>query len=100
MNYKDYKVGNLIGVRTMDGLSLAKITGVYAPADNDIRISYTIIRKPNFDKPLSKEIRGLLLPMQRYDIYTLEEYIESQENEINKRQGILNKIKEKREHDN
>lgn len=94
MNYKDYKVGEKIGVRTMDGLSLAEITGVYAPADNDIRISYTILRKPNFDKPLSREIRGLLLPMQRYEFYSLEEYIEAQENEIAKRQSILNKLKE------
>lgn len=97
MNCKDYKIGDKIGIRTMDGLSLAEITGVYAPADNDIRISYAIIRKPNFDKPLSKEIRCLVLPMQRYEFYSLEEYIEAQENEITKRQNILNKIKE--EHD-
>ena len=91
----NYKVGDKIGIRTMDGLCLAEITGVYAPADNDIRISYTVIRKPNFDKPLSRVIKGLLLPMQRYELYTLEEYIEAQENEIAKRQNILNELKDK-----
>lgn len=88
-----YEVGDLIGHRTMGGLYLYEITSIEGDED-DMQIHAKKLRNPDLSKPISNTIKCLLLPQQYYEILSFEEYVECMQNDINKRQGILNKIKE------
>lgn len=93
-----YKIGDLIGHDTMDGLFLCEVTDIYNINNKDlcdICLTVKVLYDENLNKPFSNKPRSIVLPQQRYEIRTFEEYIESVQNEIDKRQNILNSIKEK-----
>lgn len=93
----NFKRGDIIGYSTMDGMSLLEIKDVtYLNANNqeEICLEVKIIRDSNLTKPLSSKTKYITLPQQRYEIMTKEEYFEGVQNEINKKQKILNELKE------
>lgn len=93
-----YKVGDIIGLRNMDGLNLFEITDIYYPNDKDldnICLSVKLLRNVNLEKPWVTIISSIMLPQQRYEIRTKEEYFEEMQHEIDKKQNILNELKEK-----
>lgn len=92
-----YKIGDLIGYSTMDGLFLCEITDIVKLKDKDLGELYLttkVLYNEDLQKPISNRPKYIILPHQEYEIRTFEEYIESVQNEIDKRQNILNKIKE------
>ena len=82
----------------MDGLNLFEITDIYYPNDKDldnICLSVKLLRNVNLEKPWVTIISSIMLPQQRYEIRTKEEYFEEMQHEIDKKQNILNELKEK-----
>ena len=93
-----FKIGDIIGLRNMDGLDLLEITDVIHINDEDLGdtcLSVKMLRNCDLEKPWSNVIGSVLLPQQRYEIRTKEEYFEEMQYEINKKQNILNELKEK-----
>lgn len=93
-----FKVGDIVGLRNMDGLNLFEITDIYYPNDKDldnICLSVKLLRNVNLEKPWVTIISSIMLPQQRYEIRTKEEYFEEMQHEIDKKQNILNELKEK-----
>lgn len=97
MNTK-YKIGDIIGLRNMDGLDLLEITDIYYPKDkslSDVCLSTKMLLNCDLEKPWSTITGSILLSQQRYEIRTKEEYFEEIQSEIDKKQNILNQLKEK-----
>ena len=91
-----YKVGDMIGHNTMDGIFLCEVTEVYDINDSDLCETCLTVKRlynDNLDKPWVNTIRSIMLPQQRYEILSLEEYVDMVQSDINKRQKILNEIK-------
>lgn len=96
----EYKISDIIGLSTMDGLDLLEITDIIHINDEDlgeICLSVKLLRNVNLEKPWSNVTGSVLLPQQRYEIRTKEEYFEEMQHEIDKKQNILNELKEKYE---
>lgn len=96
-NYCQYKIGDIIGQYTMDGISLLEVTDVYKTMSGEICLSVKVLRDEKLSKPLSIITKSIVLPQQRYEIRTKEEYFEYIQIEINRKQNILNKLKEQYE---
>ena len=97
MNNK-YKIGDIIGLRNMDGLDLLEITDIYYINDKDLGevcLSTEMLLNCDLEKPWSTIRGSILLPQQRYEIRTKEEYFEEMQSEIDKKQNILNELKVK-----
>lgn len=93
-----FKVGDIIGLSTMDGLKLLEILDVYHINDKnlgEICLSTKTLLNCNLEKPLSNRTGYIILPQQRYEIRTKEEYFEEMQHEIDKKQNILNQLKKK-----
>ena len=93
-----FKVGDIVGLSTMDGLNLFEITDIYYPNDEDLSeicLCTRLLMKSDLTKPWGVVMSSILLPQQRYEIRTKEEYFEEMQHEINKKQNILNELKEK-----
>ena len=93
-----FKIGDIVGLSTMDGLNLFEITDIYYPNDKDldnICLSVKLLRNVNLEKPWVTIMSSIMLPQQRYEIRTKEEYFEEMQHEIDKKQNILNELKEK-----
>ena len=93
MNKIEYKVGDIIGYSTMDGTSLHLITDI-DEFDTNVCLTTKLLMKPYLIKPTSNLEGSILLPQQEYYIRTKEEYFEEMQHEIDKKQNILNKLKE------
>lgn len=98
MPTKEYKIGDIVGLRNMDGLDLLEITDIYHINDKDLGeiCLYTrMLLNRDLEKPWSTITGSIVLPQQRYEIRTKEEYFEEIQHEIDKKQNILNELKEK-----
>ena len=94
----EYKIGDIVGLRNMDGLDLLEITDIYFPKDKDLGevcLSTNLLLNCDLEKPWSTIRGSIILPQQRYEIRTKEEYFEEMQHEIDKKQNILNELKEK-----
>lgn len=94
----EYKIGDIVGLRNMDGLDLLEITDIYHINDKDlgeICLSTKMLLNCDLEKPWSTITGSIILPQQRYEIRTKEEYFEEIQHEIDKKQNILNELKEK-----
>ena len=96
-NCCQYKIGDIIGQYTMDGLYLLEITDIYNMMSGEICLSVKVLKDEKLSKPLSIITKSIVLPQQRYEIRTKEEYFEYIQNEINRKQNMLNKLKEQYE---
>ena len=97
MNNK-YKIGDIIGLRNMDGLDLLEIVDIYYPKDKDLSdvcLSTKMLLNCNLEKPWANITGSIILPQQEYEIRTKEEYFEEIQSEIDKKQNILNQLKDK-----
>lgn len=93
-----YKVGDIVGLRNMDGLNLLEITDIYYIKDKglgDVCLSTKVLLNCDLEKPWADITGSIILPQQKNEIRTKEEYFEEMQSEINKKQNILNKLKEK-----
>ena len=94
----EYKIGDIIGLRNMDGLDLFEITDIYYLKDKhsgEVCLSTKMLLSCDLEKPWSTITGSIILPQQRYEIRTKEEYFEEMQHEIDKKQNILNQFKEK-----
>ena len=88
----EFKVGDIIGQSTMDGLFLLEITDISYNKDEEICLEVKILRKPNLEKPIFTTSKYITLPQQRYEIITKKEYFDGMRSEIKKKQNILNNL--------
>lgn len=90
-----FKVGDIIGYTDFTDTFLCKITDVQKldwAEDVDKYLTVEIIYKNLSSTSLKHTI---LLPRDEHQILTKEEYFEEMQSEINKKQNILNELKEK-----
>lgn len=90
-----YKIGDVIGHSTMDGISLLEVTDVYKTMSGEICLTTKLLVNDELSKPWSNIVDCIILPQQRYEIRTKEEYFEEMQHEIDKKQNILNELKER-----
>ena len=89
-----YKVGDVIGYSTMDGISLLEVTDVYKTMSGEICLTTRLLVNEELSTPWSNIVDCIVLPQQRYEIRTKEEYFEEMQHEIDKKQNTLNKLRE------
>lgn len=90
-----FKVGDIIGYTDFTDTFLCKITDVQKldwAEDVDKYLTVEIIYKNLSSISLKHTI---LLPRDDHQLLTKEEYFEEMQSEINKKQNILNELKEK-----
>ena len=90
-----FKVGDIIGYTDFTDTFLCKITDVQKldwAEDVDKYLTVEIIYKNLSSTSLKHTI---LLPRDDHQILTKEEYFEEMQHEIDKKQNILNELKEK-----
>ena len=94
----EYKIGDIVGLKNMDGLDLLEILDIYYTNDKDlgeICLFTKMLLNCDLEKPWATITGSIILPQQRYEIRTKEEYFEEMQHEIDKKQNILNELKEK-----
>ena len=92
-----YKIGELVGHNTVDGMHLCMITGIYYPSNKNlckVCLTVKVLYDEDLNKPLSEEKRDITLPQQKNEVFTFNEYIEIAQSKINEKQNVLSKIKE------
>lgn len=94
-----FKVGDIIGLRNPDGLDLLEITDIsfinYKNQSGNVCLHMKMLLNCDLEKPRVNITGSIILPQQRNEIRTKEEYFEEMQSEINKKQTILNELKEK-----
>ena len=89
-----YKVGDVIGLNTIEGVDLLEITDIYTMMSKEICLSFRLLMNDKLEPPVSNVTGCIVLPQQENEIITKEQYFQIVQEEINLKQGILNGLKE------
>ena len=90
-----YKIGDIIGYTDFTDTCLCKITDVQKLDWAEDVNSYLSVEMIYINLNRTSRTYTIMLPRDKHQVLTKEEYFEEMQNEINEQQEKLNSIKEK-----